>query len=91
MEIFAIWDNRTQQFYKSNRSSFWLTKQGAISTLMFELRYVTKDNYKKHFNENEVSKEWLKDNDHYLEFNEQLRYECRRYPLKEFDYEIVKE
>ena len=93
-DIYAIWDNRTKTFYKREDRKFWNTKNGAKDALMFDLRFITVDTYKKHFLENEVTSTWLKTSDrkvgdHYLSFRDQTRYECRRYCLIESDYEIV--
>lgn len=89
MEVFAIWDNRLNKFYAKGDKKLWPTRQGAIDALMFDLRCITKQSYSQHFKKSEVSLAWLNGDDHYLNFWEQVRFECRKYNLKESDYQIV--
>lgn len=90
MYIFTIWDNREQTFYTKNDRFLWATKSGAIDAVMFNFRSTNKTNYMKYFKQDEVKKSWLKSTDeNYIAFENQIRYECRKYCLKESDYEIV--
>lgn len=90
MYIFTIWDNREQLFYTKNDRALWPSKKSAIEALMFNFRSTHKTNYIKHFKPEEIKKSWLKGTeDQYITFGDQTRFECRRYCLKESDYQIV--